>query len=410
MLTTEVSTTTNQNQVKDHKEAVFEYAHKWTNSDEEELKELFLVHQGNWKCISSKLNGPSPLECMMKWQKLHPDQTLQRQLWCQEEDDQLKDLVQKYGKKWSKICTVMNWRTGKQVRERYLNQLQGHINSEKWTEQEDKMIIKLYKKYGTKWSYISSFLNGRPENMVKNRFYANLQRRFQSDLENSEDEQCADSQDSLNISRYKKKKKIKPYRFISDSIQIKKCQLSNVRSEIFKRITRSKNKDNLKVKEEYIQESNQLQNPIQQTIEKEQLSNQFISPQQLNVKEEIIFNNNQATYNPFMLSKYQQNFQALSLLDKERLEFGINQQQYSQCYAKQNDTQINFQLCQKCSQCENTIDTNQLYSFQDINQLFKLFQYHMFMQHQPLLNLKSEVDMSQIGNQQPQQYNSHILQ
>lgn len=33
---------------------------------------------------------------------------------------------------------------------------------EKWTEEEDKIILRLYKKFGTKWSYISSFLKGRP--------------------------------------------------------------------------------------------------------------------------------------------------------------------------------------------------------------------------------------------------------
>ncbi|CAD8211762.1 unnamed protein product [Paramecium pentaurelia] len=421
MLTTEVSATSNQKQIKDPQELVFEFTHQWTDHDEEQLKQLYLIHQGNWKSISLQLNGPSPQECMMKWQRLHPNQTFTRQLWSQEEDEQLQELVQKYGKKWSKICTVMNWRTGKQVRERYLNQLQGHINSEKWTEQEDRMILKLYKKYGTKWSYISSFLNGRPENMVKNRFYANLKRRFQSDLEISEDDQCQDSQDSLNITKYKKKKKLKPYRFISDSIQIKKSQLQNVRSEIFKRITRSKNKDHLQdqiKEEENIYDSiNQNQEPInaiqnQEVIHKQEHDNQQILQQKVNVKEEMVSNNNQISYNPLMLFEYQQTFQALQQVDQRTIELGLNQQQQLllNCYPKQNDTQFNFQLCQKCSKCENTIDQNQLYSFQDINQLFKLFQYHLFMQNQPLLNYKSEVDMSQIGNQQPQQYNSHILQ
>ncbi|CAD8209493.1 unnamed protein product [Paramecium octaurelia] len=419
MLTTEVSATSNQNQAKDHSELVFEFTHPWTDHDEEQLKQLFLIHQGNWKSISLQLNGPSPLECMMKWQRLHPDQTLTRQLWSPEEDEQLKDLVHKYGKKWSKICTVMNWRTGKQVRERYLNQLQGHINSEKWTEQEDRMILKLYKKYGTKWSYISSFLNGRPENMVKNRFYANLKRRFQSDLENSEEDQCQDSQDSFNVTKYKKKKKLKPYRFVSDSIQIKKSQLQNVRSELFKRITRSKNRDPLRdqIKEENVQDPLiPHEEPVNQ---KQELENNLISHQKVGVKEEMVSNVDQIPCNPLMLFEYQQRFQALQQLDQGTIELGLNQQSQQQllqsqqllyCYPKLNDTQYNFQLCQKCSKCENTIDQTQLYSFQDINQLFRLFQYQMFMQNQPLLNQKAEVDMSQIGNQQQQQYKSHILQ
>lgn len=41
--------------------------------------------------------------------------------WSEEEDEQLVKLVKKYGKNWKRIGTIMFWRTGKQIRERYLN-------------------------------------------------------------------------------------------------------------------------------------------------------------------------------------------------------------------------------------------------------------------------------------------------
>ncbi|CAK76874.1 unnamed protein product (macronuclear) [Paramecium tetraurelia] len=213
----------------------------WTPKAEEKLKELHVLQQGNWKSISSILNGPSPIECMHKWQQLHPDQTHSRQLWSPQEDEQLKELVQKYGKKWSKICTVMNWRTGKQVRERYLNQLQGTINQDKWTEEEDKLILKLYRKFGTKWSYISSFLNGRPENMVKNRFYANLKRRYQCDLGDSDDDdferESAISSDDERIILQKRRKLPKSTK---DDQKQKKIQVKDANQENLQRMTRSK--------------------------------------------------------------------------------------------------------------------------------------------------------------------------
>ncbi|CAD8167056.1 unnamed protein product [Paramecium octaurelia] len=213
----------------------------WTPKAEEKLKELHVLQQGNWKSISTFLNGPTPIQCMHKWQQLHPDQAPSRQLWSPQEDEQLKELVQKYGKKWSKICTVMNWRTGKQVRERYLNQLQGTINQEKWTEEEDKLILKLYRKFGTKWSYISSFLNGRPENMVKNRFYANLKRRYQCDLGDSDDDdfekESALSSDEERILLQKRRKLPKSTK--EDQKQ-KKTQVRDANQESLLRMTRSK--------------------------------------------------------------------------------------------------------------------------------------------------------------------------
>ncbi|CAK85940.1 unnamed protein product (macronuclear) [Paramecium tetraurelia] len=237
-----MSVASNSRDENEFKENPIETKFTWTTKCVEKLKELHVLQQGNWKSISSLLNGPTPLECMFKWQQLHPDSAPSRQLWSPEEDQQLKELVQKFGKKWSKICTVMNWRTGKQVRERYLNQLQGTINQDKWTEEEDKLILKLYKKFGTKWSYISSFLDGRPENMVKNRFYANLKRRFQCDLGDSDDEdfeeesQNSSDEEKSNLQRRRRLQKGK-----KEPPKIKKVVIQDEIVENFQRMTRSKN-------------------------------------------------------------------------------------------------------------------------------------------------------------------------
>jgi hypothetical protein len=45
-----------------------------------------------------------------------------------------------------------------------------------WTSDEDYMIFKLYNEYGSKWAKIASFLKGRTENSIKNRFYSTLRR------------------------------------------------------------------------------------------------------------------------------------------------------------------------------------------------------------------------------------------
>ncbi|CAD8103863.1 unnamed protein product [Paramecium primaurelia] len=389
MLISEVSATYNQNQRRDNKDVVFKSVYQWNDIAVEQLKQQFHILQGNWKSISQQLNGPSPLECMIKWQSLNPKQTLSRQLWSQEEDEQLKELVKMYGKKWSKICTVMNWRTGKQVRERYLNQLQMHINYEKWTDQEDKMILKLYKKFGTKWSYISSLLNGRPENMVKNRFYATLRRRFQKELDFEDQSQDSeDSQESYNINKYKKKKKQRPYKLINDSIQIKKCQLQDVSPSIFQRITRSKknNQQQHQIKQENAQVQIKQQNITQnyQKIEKQEYESQSnqLQQQQEIINDQIITNYNQIPQNPIMLFTPLQNIQVP--YGYNYLQQQVGQQQYQQYY-----------------KFENTIDQNHQYSNQNNN-------YQQFIQP----NFYQKIDNYHLQKryQQLQQYTYQIYQ
>lgn len=97
-------------------------------------------------------------------------QQTKRRFWLPAEDAKLIELVSLHGEKWSKIATLMQGRTGKQIRDRYINSLKPGIRQEAWTKEEDELLIKLYFKIGNKWSKIAHFLKGRTENQVKNRF------------------------------------------------------------------------------------------------------------------------------------------------------------------------------------------------------------------------------------------------
>jgi len=68
-------------------------------------------------------------------------------------------------------------RNGKQIRDRFLNYLDPHINKVKFTDSEDKLIIEQYKMHGSKWSVIAKCFPGRTGDMIKNRFYSCLKRR-----------------------------------------------------------------------------------------------------------------------------------------------------------------------------------------------------------------------------------------
>ena len=78
--------------------------------------------------------------------------TQARTLGCAKEDERLVQLVSCYGSKmWSFIVTQMKGRTGKQCRERYMNQLDPSIRRAPWTDEESRIIVEAQAKFGNRY-------------------------------------------------------------------------------------------------------------------------------------------------------------------------------------------------------------------------------------------------------------------
>jgi Myb-like DNA-binding domain len=61
-------------------------------------------------------------------------------------------LIKKYGKNWKLLSEMLGSKNGKQIRERFINKLDPQIKREDWSDDEDRKILELYSKIGSKWS------------------------------------------------------------------------------------------------------------------------------------------------------------------------------------------------------------------------------------------------------------------
>ena len=107
-----------------------------------------------------------------------PGSSAARVRWLEGDDKLLIQLVSEFGHNWPLIASKMEGRTSKQVKERWTNQLDPCISTEPWRAEDDQQLVALIRELGHSWCEISRRMKGRTESMVKNRFHANLRKRF----------------------------------------------------------------------------------------------------------------------------------------------------------------------------------------------------------------------------------------
>ncbi|KAI5304319.1 hypothetical protein KEM56_006634 [Ascosphaera pollenicola] len=98
--------------------------------------------------------------------------------WLQEEDQQLLSLVNAQGaSNWVRISESMKYRTPKQCRERFHQNLKPTLNHDPITPEEGAMIEQMVREMGRRWAEIARRLGNRSDNSVKNWWNGSVNRR-----------------------------------------------------------------------------------------------------------------------------------------------------------------------------------------------------------------------------------------
>ena len=105
-----------------------------------------------------------------------------RRLFGAEDDKHLEEIISnKDFNGWKSVAKQMPGFSPKQLRDRWHNYISPKNKFGPWTEEEDQIIIQKVSQFGTKWSLIASFLKGRSDNCVKNRWNSVLRERVSAE-------------------------------------------------------------------------------------------------------------------------------------------------------------------------------------------------------------------------------------
>ncbi|XDV20241.1 hypothetical protein PO909_025598 [Leuciscus waleckii] len=139
---------------------------EWTPEEDEILKDLVeKMRIGNfipYIQMSYFMVGRDGSQLSYRWSSVL-DPSLKKGPWSKEEDQLLRNAVAKYGtREWGKIRVEVPGRTDGACRDRYLDCLQENVKKGPWSKEEVELLKQKVEKYGVgKWSKIASEIPNR---------------------------------------------------------------------------------------------------------------------------------------------------------------------------------------------------------------------------------------------------------
>ena len=79
---------------------------------------------------------------------------MKKTAWTPEEDRLLLELYEKYGSKWSTIARSIEGRTDDACSKRYREALDPSLKKDEWSTEEDERLLEVWRRIGGKWGQI----------------------------------------------------------------------------------------------------------------------------------------------------------------------------------------------------------------------------------------------------------------
>jgi len=153
-------------------------SNNWTKEEDDLLIEIIKKSSNkvNWKFVCNFLPNKNPTQCYRRYKSINPSYKKGR--WTEEEDKLLKILLEKYGNSWTLISKIMGSRSSRQIRNRYDENLNPFVKKNKFTENEDRLILQLHNVFHNNWSEYLNYLPNRCVKVIKRRYLRLLKNGF----------------------------------------------------------------------------------------------------------------------------------------------------------------------------------------------------------------------------------------
>lgn len=150
-------------------------------------------------CIKEPIKSESALNKSLNSEDLFPEprsldsselsdssDDLTTNIWTTDEDTTLAESAERNNFEWDEVAKSFPNASAKNVEKRW-KKLNEHRTKTDFTEDQDKLILSLYKTYGANWKKISAFFDGMSPNMIKKRYYETLKPNAGKEVEVKEE-------------------------------------------------------------------------------------------------------------------------------------------------------------------------------------------------------------------------------
>ncbi|KAG2498994.1 hypothetical protein HYH03_003180 [Edaphochlamys debaryana] len=142
----------------------------WTDDEDALLAQYQAVYGNKWSQVSQHIPGRNGQQCAQRWRhKVNPN--IVRDKWTAEEDSVLVKLVGELGVgKWATVARHLPGRTDQQCMGRWRRHLDPQISKDAWSPAEDAKLQSLHEQLGCCWSQIAKVMGNRTPQQCRGRW------------------------------------------------------------------------------------------------------------------------------------------------------------------------------------------------------------------------------------------------